>query len=368
MGRMRLQELAERHGVSVSTASRALSGKPGVSPELRRNLVEAAREVGYPLPGTLQGKEVLVAASRAAITDYDRNLFTAQVLAGMRERAAALGLVLRTTTLRDNEPEALEAMLASDRPGAIVLLTVDEPEVLALVHATGLPAVLVNGDDPWMRLDSIAPCNRSAARLATDHLLACGHRDLLFLQRPGRTTIQRRLEGWRDALHAAGLPADDARVLCVADWLPELAEEALGRHLDAGGAPFSAILCAGDSLAGGAVAALERARPEGAGRHLRHGDGRPADGRAVEPAAHHGPHPKSRAGRYRPRHAAAADRRPHRAATPRRARLPSGVARLGRTERAQSSWARVVRKANPPPGGFEFSLPAVVIRAMASRA
>ena len=257
MGRMRLQELAERHGVSVSTASRALSGKPGVSPELRRNLVEAAREVGYPLPGTLQGKEVLVAASRAAITDYDRNLFTAQVLAGMRERASALGLVLRTTTLRDGEPEALEAMLASDRPGAIVLLTVDEPEVLALVHATGLPAVLVNGDDPWMRLDSIAPCNRSAARLATDHLLACGHRDLLFLQRPGRTTIQRRLEGWRDALHAAGLPADDARVLCVADWLPELAEEALGRHLDAGGAPFSAILCAGDSLAGGAVAALE---------------------------------------------------------------------------------------------------------------
>ena len=257
MGRMRLQELAERHGVSVSTASRALSGKPGVSPELRRNLVEAAREVGYPLPGTLQGKEVLVAASRAAITDYDRNLFTAQVLAGMRERAAALGLVLRTTTLRDGEPEALEAMLAADRPAAIVLLTVDEPEVLALVHATGLPAVLVNGDDPWMRLDSIAPCNRSAARLATDHLLACGHRDLLFLQRPGRTTIQRRLEGWRDALHAAGLPADDARVLCVEDWLPELAEEALGRHLDAGGAPFSAILCAGDSLAGGAVAALE---------------------------------------------------------------------------------------------------------------
>lgn len=257
MGRMRLQELAERHGVSVSTASRALSGKPGVSPELRRNLVEAAREVGYPLPGTLQGKEVLVAASRAAITDYDRNLFTAQVLAGMRERASALSLVLRTTTLRDGEPEALEAMLASDRPGAIVLLTVDEPEVLALVHATGLPAVLVNGDDPWMRLDSIAPCNRSAARLATDHLLACGHRDLLFLQRPGRTTIQRRLEGWRDALRAAGRPADDARVLCVADWLPELAEEALGRHLDAGGAPFSAILCAGDSLAGGAVAALD---------------------------------------------------------------------------------------------------------------
>ena len=108
MGRVRLHELAERHGVSVSTASRALSGKPGVSPELRRNLVEAAREVGYPLPGSLQGKAVLVAASRAAITDYDRNLFTAQVLAGMRERASALGLELRTITLRDGEPEALD--------------------------------------------------------------------------------------------------------------------------------------------------------------------------------------------------------------------------------------------------------------------
>ena len=242
MGRVRLHELAERHGVSVSTASRALSGKPGVSPELRRSLVEAAREVGYPLPGSLQGKAVLVAASRAAITDYDRNLFTAQVLAGMRERASALGLELRTNPARRRARGARSdpghGPAGGDRPAH--RRRTPGPGARA---ATGLPAVLVNGDDPWMRLDSVAPCNRSAARLATDHLLACGHRELLFLQRPGRTTIQRRLEGWRDALRAAGLPAEEARVLSVADWVPELAEEALGRHLDSA-ASRSAPSCA----------------------------------------------------------------------------------------------------------------------------
>lgn len=256
MSRVRLQDLAERCGVSVSTASRALAGRPGVRHEVRRQMLETAREIGYPLPDGLAGGTVLIAASQAAITDNDRNQFTAQVLAGMRGRAAELELTLSPLPLIDGRIGELAAALETRQPAAVLLLTVDDPVVLNLVHASRLPALVVNGDDPWMRLDSLAPCNRSAARLATDHLLDHGHRRILFVQRPGRTTIQRRLEGWRDALGARGLPAEETRILDVADWVPQLAQDALHRHIASGGPAFSAILCAGDSLAEGAIAAL----------------------------------------------------------------------------------------------------------------
>jgi DNA-binding LacI/PurR family transcriptional regulator len=200
---------------------------------------------------------VLVAASGPAMTDYGRNQFTWLVLEGMRERAAALGLQLQPFSLEGVGLAGLKAALAEHRPKGVLLLTVDERDVLDHVHEACIPAVCVNGDDPWMRISSIAPCNRSSARLATDHLLDHGHRDVLFVMRPGRTTIQRRLEGWRDALTARGLPAGDERVLKVEDWLPEQAERAIEAHLDRGGRPFTAVLCAGDTLAAGVMKALQ---------------------------------------------------------------------------------------------------------------
>ncbi len=81
------------------------------------------------------------------------------------------------------------------------------------------PVVLLNGDDPFMRLSSVTPCNRSSARLAADHLIDLGHERILFLMRPGRRTIERRYEGWKDALLHRGLPFDKGLMVPVEDWL-----------------------------------------------------------------------------------------------------------------------------------------------------
>jgi DNA-binding LacI/PurR family transcriptional regulator len=75
--------------------------------------------------------------------------------------------------------------------------------------------------------------------------------------RPGRRTIERRLEGWRDALQHHGLTADADLVLEVDDWLPELGAEAVTRLVREKGLTFTAILTAGDSLANGAVRGLQ---------------------------------------------------------------------------------------------------------------
>ena len=254
--RIRLKDIADRCGVSTSTVSRALSGRPGVRADLRARMIDAARQAGYPVADALAGQRVLVAASGAAMTDYGRNQFTWHVLDGMRTRARSLDLHLMPFSLEGVGLAGLRAGVADRQPAGLLLLTVDERDVLDHCAAAGLPAVIVNGDDPWMRISSVAPCNRSAARLATDHLLDHGHRDLLFVLRPGRTTIQRRLEGWRDALSARGLPAGDDRVVTVRDWVPDQAEAAVHRRLASCRRDFTAVLCAADTLAAGVIKAL----------------------------------------------------------------------------------------------------------------
>lgn len=251
--RVRMEDLAGRCGVSVATVSRVLSDQPGVREDVRFRVREAAAALGYASASVLAGQRAILIASRAALVDAARSQFTLHVLDGLRERAAALGMRLEVRAMA--EPFA-ETFADPDAAGYL-LLSPDSDHQIAAAAGLGKPVILVNADDPLMRLSSVAPCNRTAAALATDRLIALGHRRILFLTRPGRRTIARRREGWADRLAASGLAAD--LVEEVADWRPDLAAEAIRARLARGPRDFSAVLAAGDSLAIGALIGLAEA-------------------------------------------------------------------------------------------------------------
>lgn len=255
--RVRLVDLAKRCEVSVSTVSRALAHEKGVRLEIREKVLAAAQESNYAMPNVVAGQKVIIAASSAAMIDYVRNQFTAHVLEGVRERAAVLGLEVVTWPVSSaaQERELLDEAIADDDIAGLLFLTLDDEEMLAPTRDFAKPVVLVNGDDPFMRLSSVAPCNRAAAAMGTEYLRRLGHERILFLMRRGRRTIERRFEGWRDAM---GRDADIRDLVVeVDDWLPELAAEAIARRIaQKGGLDATAILAAGDSLAVGAAMGL----------------------------------------------------------------------------------------------------------------
>jgi DNA-binding LacI/PurR family transcriptional regulator len=258
--RVRLEDIARQCGVSLSTASRALAGEKGVRAEVRQQILEAAKTASYGAPAAVAGQRVIVAASSAAMIDYVRNQFTLYVLEGLNERARALGLEITTRPIADHAEELamLEEARSDDRVAGVLFLTVDDEAMLAATSGFGKPVVLLNGDDPDMRLSSVTPCNRSAARLATDYLIGHGHRRILFLRCPGRRTIERRREGWQDALLAHGIPVSDDLLLSVDDWVPDLATRSVAERVRRRGLDFTAILAAGDSLAAGAMVAVQQ--------------------------------------------------------------------------------------------------------------
>jgi DNA-binding LacI/PurR family transcriptional regulator len=94
--------------------------------------------------------------------------------------------------------------------------------------------------------------------MATEHLIRLGHRRILFLMRPGRRTIERRFEGWQDAMRQRGPFDTDGLAVEVDDWLPELGAAAIEARIRKQGLDFTAIVAAGDSLAVGAAIGLER--------------------------------------------------------------------------------------------------------------
>ncbi|PWC22588.1 MULTISPECIES: LacI family DNA-binding transcriptional regulator [Brenneria] len=256
--RVRLEDIATRCGTSLSTVSRALSGDKGVSAELRNKIQEMARAVRYTPAQEIGGSKIVLAASQVAMLDYYRYQFSWYVLQGLKERAKMLGIEIITHPLSEAGASQLSALMADPAIGGLLALTVDDLEILNTVVSLNKPAVLVNSDDPLMRLSSVLPCNRSATRLAADYLVQQGHRNIIFLTHPGRRTIEQRLEGWRDAMLHYHLSCDTTQVITVADWLPELAEQAVMDYIQRHQTPFSAILCANDSLAIGAIGALNK--------------------------------------------------------------------------------------------------------------
>lgn len=252
--RVRMEDLAGRCGVSVATVSRVLADQPGVRDDVRLKVREAALALGYAMPSGLAGRRAILIASRAALVDAARSQFTLHVLEGLRERAAVLGMSLEVRAMA--EPFA-DTFRPDDDAAGYLVLTPETDAQIAAAADLGKPVILVNADDPRMRLSSVAPCNRTAAALATDRLIALGHRRILFLTRPGRRTIARRREGWAERLTAEGLPAD--LVEEVADWRPDLAAAVIKARLARGPRDFTAVLAAGDSLAIGALIGLAEA-------------------------------------------------------------------------------------------------------------
>ncbi|WP_410010956.1 LacI family DNA-binding transcriptional regulator [Rhizobium sp. NRK18] len=259
--KVRLEDIAARCGVSLSTASRALAGEKGVRPEIRAQVAEMAKTLNYSVPASVAGRKVILAASSVAMIDYVRNQFTAQVLEGLHQRAETLGVEIVTQPVSNtaSDIDTLRQSLEDEQVAGFLFMTLDEEEVLALTRDFGKPVILVNGDDPLMRLSSVTPCNRSAAAMGTDHLRRLGHERILFLMRRGRRTIERRYEGWRDVMLQQGAEDIADLVVEVDDWLPDLAADAIKKRIEARGLDFSAILTAGESLALGAMAGVSRA-------------------------------------------------------------------------------------------------------------
>lgn len=253
-------DVARLAGVSHQTVSRVLNEHPSVRPETRARVLEAIATLGY-RPNT---------AARALVTRRSQTIGVvstgsahygpSSTLLAVEEAARLAGYFVSVATVRDFGSQtldrALEHFLGQGVEGIVIIAA-----EMSLARAAGrlasqLPVVMVAaGAEADSGLHLVWLDQEHGARLATEHLLGLGHRDVLHVRGPADWfDAEARVRGWAAALEAAGAPVPEP---IVGDWNPDRGY-AIGRELLARGLP-SAVFVANDQMALGLVHALAEA-------------------------------------------------------------------------------------------------------------
>ncbi|MBU6259984.1 MAG: LacI family DNA-binding transcriptional regulator [Burkholderiales bacterium] len=258
-GKVTLEHVAQEAGVSPSTVSRILNGTAVVSDDKRAAVDAAIARLGFvpnPVARGLAGGRTL---SVGVVTQAIDSPFYGGALRGIEDTLSGAGyspLFVSGHWNAAHEARSIETLRARRVDGIIVLSCRLGDSALA-VHAQSLPVVVTGRGVGGAGICALNFDNFEGGRLATEHLLALGHRRIAFIAGDSRHPDAReRQRGYRAALQAAGLAYDPA--LVVPGQFFEESGYAAAERLVQGGAPFTAVFAANDQMAFGAALALHR--------------------------------------------------------------------------------------------------------------
>jgi LacI family transcriptional regulator len=239
------------------TVSRVINGDAGVREATRAKVALAIGELNYTPNLTARSLVTSREIRIGIIYSNPSAAFMNGFLAGMFEQASARAaqlILLRGQNGRAPTQEAIEGLIARGVGGIILAPPLgDSAELRAMLHAAGLPMVVVGTTTP--DAISVGIDDRQAAMDMTRHLIALGHRRLGFvLGNADQTASADRLDGFRSAVaEVAGIETQVAQGdFSYASGLK--AGEAL---LDAPSPP-TAIFASNDDMAAAIVSVAHR--------------------------------------------------------------------------------------------------------------
>jgi LacI family transcriptional regulator len=255
-----MEHVAERAGVSLSTVSRILNGSATVSETKRRAVDKAVAELGFvpnPMARGLAGGRTF---SVGVVTQSIDSPFYGVALRGIEEELAQASyspLFVSGHWNADEESRCID-MLRARRVDGIIVLTGRLSNAVLNRCARDLPVVATGRSvKAASNFYSLYFDNVAGGRLATEHLLALGHRRIAFIAgNADHPDANERLHGYRTALETAGIAFDPALVT-MGMFHEESGRMAMEELLDRG-RPFTALFAANDQMALGACLALNQ--------------------------------------------------------------------------------------------------------------
>ena len=192
--RTTLQDVADRAGVSLSTASRVLSDGPRqVAPPLADRVHQAVAELGY--TANLQARAVATGQSTmVGVVVHDiADPYFSSIASGLIEVADARRLLVCMSSTPASEAAEREyvALMRAQRARAVILIgsrTDDEQardalrEEVAAFTRSGGRAVCVGQD--LLGVDTVRPENAAGAQALAQAMVALGHRRFAVLAGP----------------------------------------------------------------------------------------------------------------------------------------------------------------------------------------
>ena len=263
-----IDDVAREAGVARVTVSRVLNNVQNVRPETRERVRRAVDTLGYSVNrqarALASGAGIQVMLIHAHHPEREPNSFyNAGLELGALRACSSLGfdLVTRAIDPEGEDPaRVLAAILDHERPAGIVVSPPlsDDLDLLSCARRANVPMAAISaGERARAIVPGVGIDERQAGRTIGQHLIALGHRRIGFVKGPPEhQSAALRYDGLLDALRDAGI--SDEPWTATGDFTFRSGVDAAERLLREQNA-VTALACANDDMAAGAMLALHRA-------------------------------------------------------------------------------------------------------------
>ncbi|WP_426738199.1 LacI family DNA-binding transcriptional regulator [Plantibacter sp. 2H11-2] len=199
-----MKDVAAAAGVSLSSVSRALSGRGDLPPATRLRIQVVATELGYVRDVAPRGRPSTndPRTIELVLRGFD-DPWTDEVVAGARSAAARLGYDLILTAERDNPADDWPRRAAARRSGGVILgLIRPTQNQLAQLRGLNIPVVLLEPrSDPQGDLEGIGTTDAAGGFEAGAHLAERGLQNfIIVVGHPPFRFGRAREQGFRNAV------------------------------------------------------------------------------------------------------------------------------------------------------------------------
>jgi LacI family transcriptional regulator len=259
-----IYDIAKITGYSAATISRALSGSGSINEETRSRILKAAEITGYKPNAaarsliTKHSKLIGVIVENESFANGLEHPLFGGIINCFRERVEGSGYDLMYLSKRlNNGMSYIDHCKYRNVEGILIVCSqYDDPEINKL-STSGIPCVSSNEFIPG--ISTVVCENTLSARRGVEYFLNKGHRKIGFIGGPFQirspASIE-RCEGYKQALKSAGIHSEEKYIEKADGWDIQAGINALDK-LYSRAPELTAIFCASDTLAAGAMQCLQ---------------------------------------------------------------------------------------------------------------
>jgi LacI family transcriptional regulator len=258
-----IRDVAEQARVSVTTVSHVINGTRFVSEDAKARVQAAIEALNYVPSAVARSLKSNRTHTVGMMIPNNSNPYFAEIIRGIEDACFAAGFnVILCNSDDDPHKQAAYVRVLSEKQvdGLIVLSSGGDPELLDTLRTANMPQVVVDREIDDLAADLVEVNHEAGGRLATEHLLALGHRRIACIAGPeGISSARQRVQGYRQALRSAKLPFDERQVASGA-FTAEGGHAAMQALLQQDGHHRpTAVFASNDLMAVGAICAAAQA-------------------------------------------------------------------------------------------------------------
>ena len=256
---VRLKDIAEGMGVSITTVSKAMNNHPDISEKRKKEILDYARQMNYTPNQVARGFRKQATNLIGVVLNDNSDPLNARLLRGIEETLAGAdyqAIVMNTHESAETEVKLITQLRGLNVAGVIMMPAPGGHKTAEVLREFGIPAVQVTRYLDKDEGNYIISDDYEAGFKAADYLCTYGNEKLYFLNYLDNvSSTEERLRGYKDALKKHGIPYDPSLVISGCRDQSD-GYDAMKSILQTCRLPVS-VMCYSDYIATGAISAVQ---------------------------------------------------------------------------------------------------------------